>query len=119
MDDQQFLTTALAASQGDETEQKRVLLEYQQAIFETLVSFQPCQDDGADFRLLKKRASQFLEQTKRYQQTLAVIPRERILSQVQQTQTLFGDVGRLCADCQRHIQQTILAMFRTIHGPTP
>lgn len=117
MDDQTFLNTELqqAVKSGDEVVEKLVYLHYQQAMLEALKDFQPCEQCVKyDLTLLKRRVARLLTTNQRYLKTVAVLPMENVKRSFAETQTLLGDVGQLCKDCQQSIRQSILTAFRHI-----
>lgn len=116
--DQAFLNTAFqhARDSDDENAEKLALLHYQQAVLETLQSFQPCEECAHfDLTLLKKRVEKLLHTTENYTNTVAVVPMQQVQQIITESRTLLGDVAQLCMSCQARLQQTILATFRRLH----
>ena len=113
-DDQAFLNAELqhAAESGDETSVKIVFLQYQQALFETLLEVKA----DTDLTLFKRRVNAYLEQTQRYLATVAVIEMTTITALVNESKTLFRTISELSKESQDGIQQQILVKFRHIRN---
>lgn len=120
-EDQEFLNNELrkavenAEETGDIREEKLVFLHYHLAMLQALKEFQPCEKDARkDMTLLRARVTRMIASTSNLLRTIEIVPIERVKTSLRETQTLFREVGDLCAECHAALPQLILAKFKEI-----
>ena len=114
-DDQAFLNQALREAQGNEREEKLVLLRYQQAMLQAVEQFKASDGCAAiDLTMTKQRAKRLLTKIERYIATASIISMDQVKNQYKESQTLFGGIGQLCKECQKTLKGSILSGFREL-----